>query len=287
MGRAPQVLAVIPTFHPTDQARDLVESLSTQVDHILISDDASPCTSDALLHGLSQSQRVTVIRHDRNAGIARGLNEGLTLALERRAPWLLTIDQDSQVSGTYVQDLLRAATERLEVQEPLGAIGASEIMDASGHMTYPLQGDAQHPITEEIIQTGTLWRTHSLSACGGFNEEFGIDAVDAAACLALRQQGFTIGVAPGVTLEHAIGSATVVEALGHSIMITAHSPERRTSMLRNRLRLFPAEFRQSPRHAIRTLRRVAVNQSVGIIIEKERWAKARASLRGLRPPRAR
>ena len=204
------------------------------------------------------------------------------MALERQAPWLLTVDQDSQVPSTYVADLLGAATERLDAQEPLGAIGASVINDASGHMTYPLHGDAQYPITEELIQTGTLWRTDSLNACGGFDEELGIDAVDAAACLALRQQGFTIGVAPDVALEHAIGSATVVEALGRSIMVTGHSPQRRTSMLRNRLRLFPAEFRQSPRHALRTLRRVAVNQSLGIVMEKERWSKARGSLRGLR-----
>lgn len=210
------------------------------------------------------------------------MNEGLTIALQRQAPWLLTVDQDSQVPSTYVADLLSAAIERLDAQEALGAIGASVVNDTSGHMTYPLHGDAQFPVTKELIQTGTLWRTDSLNACGGFDEELGIDAVDAAACLALRQQGFTIGVAPGLALEHAIGSATVVEALGRSVMVTGHSPQRRTSMLRNRLRLFPAEFRESPRHAFRTLRRVAVNQSLGIVMEKERWSKARASLRGLR-----
>ena len=283
MDLAPQVVAVIPTFHPTDHVRGLVESLVGQVAHIVISDDASPCTSDLLLREFSNSPGVTVLRHQRNAGVARGLNEGLAIAREQHAPWLLTIDQDSQVSRTYVQDLLNAAAQRLEFGEPLAAIGAAAIHDTSGPMTYPLRGEVSRPITEELIQTGTLWRTDLLTESGGFDEELAMDAVDAAACLALRQRGFTIGVAPGTSLEHSIGSARVIHVLGRSIMITGHSPQRRTSMLRNRLRLFPAEFRQSPRHAIRTVRRVAINQTFGIATERQRWSKARGSLRGLNP----
>jgi len=118
-------------------------------------------------------------------------------------------------------------------------------------------------------------------AIGGFDEGLGIDAVDAAACLALRQRGFVIGVVPGIRVEHRIGAGRTVRIAGRSVMVTGHSPQRRTSMVRNRLRLFPAEFRQSPRHALRTLRRVAVNQSLGLLIEGDRWNKVKASIRGI------
>ena len=144
-----------------------------------------------------------------------------------------------------------------------------------------------YPQTEELIQTGTLWHVGALRDAGGFNEGLGIDAVDAAACLALRQNDYQIGIARGLALDHAIGNSITVRIGGRSIMVTRHSPERRTTMLRNRIRLFPAEFRQSPRHAFRTVRRVAVNQSVGLVLERNRWANLKASARALFPRRTR
>lgn len=282
MGDASRVVAVIPTYAPAHQVIALAQSLATQVHHIVISDDASPCTSDPVFRALRGIGNVTLIRHHMNRGIARGLNDGLAAAHEEGVEWLLTVDQDSVVGPDYVRHLVNEADQRLSAGEPLGAIGAERIRDASGEIGYPLRETAFGPITEEVIQTGTLWRVVELSHIGGFDEQLGIDAVDAAACLALRQRGFTVGIASGTHIEHRIGSARTLDIFGRHVMITGHSPQRRTSMLRNRLRLFPAEFRASPRHAVRTLRRVVVNQTVGLAIEGERLAKVRASLRGLR-----
>ena len=75
--------------------------------------------------------------------------------------------------------------------------------------------------------------------------------------------------------------------LGRDVLSSGHSPERRTTMVRNRLRLFPAEFAQSPTHALRTMRRVAVNTALAVTVEDDRWAKAKASARGLLPRRKR
>ncbi|MEI6363988.1 MAG: hypothetical protein WCP95_17870, partial [Actinomycetes bacterium] len=47
--------------------------------------------------------------------------------------------------------------------------------------------------------------------------------------------------------------------------------------------LFPAEFAQDPVHALRTLRRVAMNTALAVTVEDDRWAKARASAKGLLP----
>jgi rhamnosyltransferase len=123
----------------------------------------------------------------------------------------------------------------------------------------------------------------ALTAIGGFDESLGIDAVDAAACLRLRERGFIVALAPGVRLEHRVGSARQVTLLGRTVLATGHSPQRRTTMVRNRLRLAPAEFRQSPKHAVRTLRRVGVNAVLGATVEENRWAKTKGTIRGLWP----
>jgi rhamnosyltransferase len=224
-----------------------------------------------------ESLGVDVVRHRHNRGIARGLNDGVAFAVARGADWLLTVDQDSSLPPGYVAALLAAATDRV------GVIGAEIISDASGDVRYPTTQSDGHLTTEEVFQTGSLWSVAALTAIGGFDESLGIDAVDAAACLRLRERGFIVALAPGVRLEHRVGAARQVTLLGRTVLATGHSPERRTTMVRNRLRLAPAEFRQSPKHAIRTLRRVGVNAVLGATVEENRWAKTKGTIRGLWP----
>lgn len=281
MALAPSVTAVIPTFRPSENLRSLTAVVAPQVARVVISDDASPCTADGLLHSLAQQDGIEVVRHLANAGVARGLNDGLRVAQTSGASWLLTVDQDSMITETLVFDLVREADRRIATGEALGALGVEVVADVSGEMRYPLLTDGPQATTHEVIQTGTLWNVVALTDIGGFDESLGMDAVDAAACLGLRQTGYRVGVAMGLRVHHAIGESTMVRLGGRNVMITGHSPGRRSSMLRNRLRLFPAEFAQSPRHALRTVRRVTVNQTVGLILEEQRWSKAKGSIRGL------
>ncbi len=281
------MVAVIPTFRPSDDLLELARIVAGDVDALVISDDASPCTSDRVLRAAASIAVVELVHHRQNAGIARGLNDGLAVARTRRARWLFTLDQDSMVSDSYVGALVAMGTQRLDAGERLGAIGAEVIEDLGGPMRYPIAVIGGFACTEEVIQTGTLWNVAALEEAGGFDELLGMDAVDAGACLALRRAGYTVGVATDLALAHRIGTSQQVMVGGRSVMVTGHSPERRSSMLRNRLRLFPAEFAQSPRHALRTIRRVTVNQTLGLVLESQRWEKAKGTMRGLRPSRDR
>lgn len=275
------MVAVVPTFRPeSGELNSLVASLQAQGIKVLVTDDASPCTSDTALREV-ESLGVDVVRHRHNRGIARGLNDGLAFAAARGAIWLLTVDQDSSLPADYVSALLAAASDRV------GVIGAEVISDASGDVRYPTTQSDGHLATEEVFQTGSLWSVAALTAIGGFDESLGIDAVDAAACLRLRERGFIVALAAGVRLEHRVGAARQVTLLGRTVLATGHSPERRTTMVRNRLRLAPAEFRQSPKHAFRTLRRVGVNAVLGATIEENRWAKTKGTIKGLWPRRSR
>ena len=275
------MVAVVPTFRPeSGELKSLVASLQAQDISVLVTDDASPCTSDPALREV-ESLGVDVVRHRHNRGIARGLNDGLAFAVARKAIWLLTVDQDSSLPPGYVAALLAAASDRV------GVIGAEIISDASGDVRYPTTQSDGHLATEEVFQTGSLWSVAALTAIGGFDESLGIDAVDAAACLRLRERGFIVALAASVRLEHRVGAARQVTLLGRTVLATGHSPERRTTMVRNRLRLAPAEFRQSPKHAFRTLRRVGVNAVLGATVEENRWAKTKGTIKGLWPRRSR
>lgn len=275
------LVSVIPTYRPTRQLISLVEQLRLS-SPVIVSDDASPCTFDPVLAEVADLPNVVVLRHATNAGIARGLNEGLRAAIESDCTWLLTVDQDSVLPHDYVAGMLAWLEKAPHTTTPIGAVGAGNVVNAGASIRYPSTLIDGIKTTDEVIQTGSLWQVNALDAIGGFDESFAIDAVDAAACVRLRAAGYLVAVADGVALEHFIGVSRTIRSFGRDIMVTGHSPERRTSMLRNRLRLFPEEFRQSPRHAFRSIRRVLVNQSAGLVLESGRKDKAIGTLRALR-----
>jgi rhamnosyltransferase len=275
------VVAVVPTYRPdADGLQQLLESLAATGTPALVSDDASPGGFPAHLR-LPEGCRLT--RHHENRGIARGLNDGLAHAIELGAQWLLTVDQDTVLPDGYIERLLDQAAVAVAVLGPrrIGAVGAGEVADASGPMRYPVMWQAGLPMTLELIQTGTLWSVDGLREIGGFDERLGIDAVDAAACVRLRAAGHAVLVAPAARIEHRIGSARQFRVLGRTVMATGHSPARRETMMRNRLRLAPEEFKQSPRQAFRTLRRLGVSTVLAVTVEDHRWAKALGSARGV------
>ena len=277
----------MPTFRPDSPGLiDLVTTLLRQDVPVLVVDDGSPCTFDETLR-LVHEAGAAVVRHPANAGIARGLNDGLRAAAQAGARWLLTVDQDTDLCGDYVERLMAAADRASDALGPhlVGAVAAGSIEDASGDLSYPVRQVGVTLTTPEVIQTGTLWDVQAMLAVGGFDETLGIDAVDAAACLRLRQTGRSVVPAAGLTVHPRIGAARQVRVLGRSVLSSGHQAHRRTTMVRNRLRLFPAEFAQDPVHALRTIRRVAVNTVLAVTIEEDRWAKAKASARGLIPSR--
>jgi rhamnosyltransferase len=259
---AGRVVSVVPTFSPPTQTVDLVSILASH-GPVVVSDDASPCTSDPTLALVAEIPGVSVVRNSHNCGIGRALNQGLAVAQERGYAWLLTVDQDSYVNADYAQHMVEYADQMVADGVPLGALGAGIVRDASGLLSYPTatikSNGRDVVITEEVVQSGTLWSVEALVLVGGFDESLGMDAVDAAACLSLRSQGLLVAVNPAAELQHQIEGAQQFSVLGKTFMVTGHSPARRRAIVRNRLRLFPREFAQSPTHALRTVRRSMVN----------------------------
>jgi rhamnosyltransferase len=281
-------VALIATYSPNNQVLELAQVLVSAGIPVVVSDDASPCTADPVLNQLRSMAGVEVIRHSHNEGIARGLNEGLTWARDQGARWLVTFDQDSIVDVGYIAAITAFAQSRESLWDStirIGAVGAGRVLDESGELHYPttvvVSAGVEISCTEEVIQSGTLWSVAAMTLVGGFDESLGIDAVDAAACLRLREQGYQIALAPDLELHHRLGEARAIKIFGKTVLATGHSGERRATMMRNRLRLAPAEFKQSPKHAFRTLRRVSVNALLGATVEGGRWEKIKGSVRGL------
>jgi rhamnosyltransferase len=279
------VVVVIPTYRPTKQHIASIRDLAGMLEHIVVSDDASPCTFDPVLAELIDTPNTTLLRHRRNRGIARALNEGLTLATALGKPWLLTLDQDSRIDANDIDELVSTISKAQS--ERIGVVAPENLQHDGQALRYPTKMRGEFLTTAEVFQSGAVWSVAALNEVGGFDERLGIDAVDSAACLSLRRAGYLIVLAPAIHISHSYGAAQPITVMGRTIMSTQHSADRRTSMVRNRLRLLPKEFAASPIQGLRSLRRLAVNTTLAVTIEEDRWAKAKASMRGLLPKRNR
>ena len=252
------VVIVIPTYRPPQSVHSIINELDG-LGPIVVSDDASPATFDPLLRRLA-SDGIRVIHHDENRGIARALNDGLRVAREVGAEWLMTLDQDSWIDRHQAERLVHSAQEQQQrMQGRLGVIGPGDIILQGGASLYR---SLDEPISQvpEVIQSGALWSVQALLETGAFSQRLTMDAVDAEACLGLRERGFSVLVDRDISLHHKLGETRPVRIFGKQVLVTHHTPKRLAHMRRNRMALFAREFKQSPANAFRTLRRIALNE---------------------------
>ncbi|MEE9099724.1 glycosyltransferase [Pseudomonas nitroreducens] len=130
-----------------------------------------------------------------NPGLATAYNLALRSASQRGSDWLLLLDQDTQLSARYFQELLRV-TQALPPEcacvVPLVTDGRHQIspVDCSGiraHAQGIHPGCSNTAIT--AINSGACWRVSWLEASGGFNPEFPLDYLDHWAFQHARDQG--------------------------------------------------------------------------------------------------
>ena len=274
-------MAVIATYRPTAEILDRVATVQAMVDSVVVADDASPCTYDQTLRSLAGLPKTSLVRFATNEGIARSLNAGLQHAVRKGATWLLTLDQDTDLPPDYLVKLTSDLWASREHGVTVGVLAPERITDVQGTITYPTVAYQGWPTTHEVMQSGALWSISALQAVGGFDEELGMDAVDAAACLSLRENGYQIALSPSARIFHQWGDAQYFSVFGRTVASTGHSAKRRRSITRNRIVLFPREFRQSPVHALRTMRRLASSATLAATAEGDRRAKLRATISGL------
>ena len=251
------LVAVVPTYKVTSISLPLIEGLTRECPTLIV-DDCSPCTSDSVLMTAS-NLGAKVLRMPDRSGIARSLNLGLEFANEVRASWLLTVDQDTTVSEHHIEDALGFLNSDMGRHLRIGALGAARIR-VDGHeidvINDPCEETRDVP---ELIQSGTFWNVQAMTSLGGFSDTLGMDGIDAEACLRMRESGYRVLALNALEIIHEIGNTRVRRILGRDVHVTHHSRTRLNAMVANRLRLFPRELRQSPAHALRTVRRVTIN----------------------------
>ena len=228
--------------------RQHLQALARQtrkLDEIVVVDNASTDGTQHLLAG--EFPEIAALRLHENGGVGGGLAAGIAYALERKHDWVWIFDQDSLPAPDALEQLLNGL-HHLHADAEITAILAPSCAHPETGMTYPaLQWSGWRfvPIGESrdqpavfadlVISSGSLMRSEAVAKVGLPRQDFFMDFVDYEHCLRLRCHGYRIAVIRDSTLDHAIGTPTVLNIFGWAKSWTDHAPWREYYMTRNEI----------------------------------------------------
>ncbi len=146
-----------------------------------------------------------------NRGLAGAYNEALTEAEAEGFPWLLTLDQDTELPLEYLSVMARLASE-CTADERIAAI-VPHLVDRERvlspvrvhfwtHTPLPLAAEGVVPGEVQALNSAALLRTSGLREIGGFHPLFWLNYLDNWLYYALNTRGKRIYVAPRLVIQH-------------------------------------------------------------------------------------
>ena len=194
-----KVCAGIVTFNPDVlRLKENIQSVTKQIQKIIIVDNCSDNIAE-IERLLSIYGNIRLIKYNSNKGIAKALNDIFEFAIEERAEWVLTLDQDS-----VIPDNLIIEYENVNVNKRV-AILCPSIRDENLNSLIENKNTI-----EEVgicITSGSLNRIAVWRQLGGFDEKLFIDSVDNEYCIRLKYYGYKVLKVNSVILSHELGKS--------------------------------------------------------------------------------
>jgi rhamnosyltransferase len=286
-----RVGALIVTYFPDAGLPDLLEGLLAQVSRLVIVDNGSDGATLGWTETYSVRSGVTILRNDKNLGVAAALNQGMRLLAEEGYEWILTSDQDSIVTDGCMEALL-ATLAADPNPETVAIISANRQEPGRSHRwlrprTMPpffervICDRIDHEGVTLVITSGALTNAAVFGLVGPFREDFFIDFVDFEYCLRARKAGYRILVSCAAHIIHRVGSRTHKRIAGVTLSPTHHRPIRRYYLFRNAvevMRLYGLTFPHWMLYQVAALFEVML---AILLIEDGRVRKLRACMAGL------
>jgi dolichol-phosphate mannosyltransferase len=155
MSADPRVLLAIPVFNEARSIDRVLGAVRAYVPDVLVIDDGSTDETPARL----AAHPVEVIRHCRNRGYGRSIQDILHAAFADGHDWLITMDCDEQHAPTSIPEFLRAIRA-----------GGADVVSGSRYLRHSDRDDAAPGRRREVNMTLTAEINARLgripAACG-------------------------------------------------------------------------------------------------------------------------
>lgn len=146
----------------------------------------------------------------RNQGVSGAYNGAIPLAISSGRPWMLLLDQDTDVTAPYLIEMLRSARHidpRPEVAAivPIVRVGTLIVSPRQTRFNTNRIYEGGPGIAEGepfAINSGALMRVSALQAVGGFSPDFWLDYSDMYVFHQFFLKGFKVWRATEAQLSH-------------------------------------------------------------------------------------
>ena len=279
-----KICALIVTYNCWEDVYNTIDSVISKVEELVIVDNGSETETIEALNKYREHSNVTVLLNKVNLGIAKALNVGADYAIEKGYNWILTLDDDSIVTDSMLDIMMKAYESLNEVESANIAILAPKHIEKAVSFDKHIDEGDKLTITKvnTEITSGNLVKLEALKEIGMYREEYFIDFVDHYLCLALRRKGYEIVRVEEAILLHSLGVSDPKVILGKAITVTNHSPVRRYYMTRNRLSMWK-EFNEEFPAWVKEDKGRFINESIKILLyEEQKCKKLKMIAKGIR-----
>ncbi len=266
-----KVYAIIVVYQPQQAALSaLIVALAHQVAHVIVVDNGCSDAVKAAIFALPAQAGLTWLPQTHNAGLATGLNIGITTACAAQASHVLLFDQDSLPAANMVPVLLAAEHTLLASGLQLAAVGPV-YTDASTGRIAPILGFENFYTRRKyhadfdgmieagyLITSGQLISRSALEAIGLMRDDLFIDAIDIEWALRARHRGWRSFAVCAAQMTHHLGDLQQTFGQRH---IPLHSPLRHYYIIRNSFLLMRSSeinWKWKCSDVLKTIRRLMV-----------------------------
>lgn len=267
--------AVIVTFNPDSGVVERIHAISTQVERIIVVDNASGPDGLSFIKSLDDS--IAVVRNSHNLGIATALNQGLRQLREEGYLWAITFDQDTSIWEDLFAEF-RAVYRRFPEKEALAVIGAG--YTGSTEQDAPRAASGCWRVRKTVITSGSLMSLAAFLHIGDFHDEFFIDHVDHDYCLRAWSDGYVVIQCKRPTMSHRIGNVRTLNLGFARVKISLHTSWRYYFRYRNHIFLAKRHFRRHPAWISKMLLRKYLMLLVLLVLSPDRNSVLREVWRG-------
>jgi len=210
------VSAVIVTWNPDlSRLREVLRSVVPQVADVVVVDNGSTDQRE-LRSFITEVGDVFLIGLSENLGIGAALNIGIRKALLSAPTWVLSLDQDTVIGDSAIQEILGSYLELDEdVRRSIGIIGmrtafqrTTNWFTTSVERLMFIQDLGSFEERLGVITSGTLMRA-DVAELVHFNELLFIDQVDFDFCYSSRRLGYRVIRQKKISMDHTLGKIVV------------------------------------------------------------------------------
>jgi len=246
---AATVCAIVVSYRPEIGAlRRLFFATLPQVDALVVVENGASDAAFDRFCAQTQSDKIVILKQDRNIGLAAAFNRGIAWAHQRGFSHVLLLDQDSEPTQGMVCALMQGLVAS-SAGRKIAAVGP-RFHDAREDRYAPFVRIA-FPISRKIftpgesglvgcdflISSGSLIPMAALADIGPMDEGLFIDNVDLEWGFRALAKGYSLIGVCAATMHHRLGHGRRRLPFGLGFIVV-HDPIRLYYIMRNRLLLY-------------------------------------------------